>query len=439
MKLQLNHLYLLALLFAFTSCDEDDLPERNFDPVLMSIEPVRGMAKEVVTIYGRNFSSVKDKNEVNFAGKSATVIEASPTRMQVVAPAGNGETQVEVSVNGTTAGGQTALFTYLEPQKFYKVSTLAGNSDYGLIDGKGIDAYFRNPEGVAMDPDGNLIVVDRTNNSIRKVSQEGEVITLTGNGTKGFVNGTLDQARFNYPWKPAVDQEGNIFVADRDNHVIRKISKDGTVSTYAGNGSSGYKDGSASGAQFYQPIDVAVDQHGVVYVADNINHRIRKITPEGVVSTIAGGEAGYKDGEASVALLQNPSGIAVDKAGNLYVADRKNHRIRKITPEGTVSTVAGNGDQGAEDGPAAAATFNQPYGLDVSADGGMIIVADLNNHKIRMIFGGNVSTVAGSTSGFLDGVGFTARFTSPTDVAISGDWVYVADLGNHRIRKIELK
>ena len=187
------------------------------------------------------------------------------------------------------------------------------------------------------------------------------------------------------------------------------------------------------------PFNVAVDSDGNLYVADTGNDRIRKITPEGIVSTFAGGKKGFIDGPGTKAQFNHPFGVAVDLSGNVYVADTANRRIRKITPEGIVSTFAG-GTRGSDDGIGTEAQFDHPYGVAVDSDG-ILYVADSLNHRIRKITSeGEVSTFAGSSQGYKDGTGEEAQFFGPTGVAVdsSGD-LYVADAGNHRIRKIEYK
>lgn len=404
----------------------------------MSAAPGQGEPKDVIRIQGKNFSRTRENNEVMFNDQPAIVIEASSHELQVVVPSGEGEADVRVRVSGQEAAGTIPTFSYLKLTD-YVVATVAGSATFGLQDGTGPDALFRNPEGVAISPDGNIIVADRANNSIRSVTTDGVVTTITGDGTKGFANGDASVATLASPWKSCVDQLGNIFIADRDNHAIRKIDVNGLVSTVAGTGVAGYVDGPGAEAQFNQPIDVAVDANGVLYVADNNNHKIRKITPEGVVTTVAGDAAGFSDGATATALFRNPSGIAVDGAGNVYVADRLNHRVRKIdVTSGEVSTVGGAGTAGSRDGLKQEAQFNGPYGVEVDADGS-VVVADLGNNKIRMIADGSVTTIAGSSTGFLDGAGVIAKFSSPTDVAILDGIIYVADLGNHRIRKVYKK
>lgn len=424
---------------AIFGCSEDnESPVRNTSPFVMSVSPGQGQAEDVIRIHGRNFSGVRENNEVMFNGQAAVVLEANSHELQVVVPSGEGQADVQVSVSGQQAQGATPAFTYLELTD-YVVATVAGAATFGLQDGTGPDARFRNPEGVAISPDGNIIVADRANNSIRRVTTDGVVTTIFGDGSTGYADGDVSVAKLNYPWKSCVDKDGNIFIADNRNHAIRKIDTNGLVSTVAGTGTAGSVDGPGAQAQFNLPTDVAVDDNGVLYVADNANHKIRKITQDGVVSTVAGGVAGFSDGDVAMALFKNPSGITVDVEGNVYVADRLNHRIRRIDiASGQVSTVAGAGTSGSRDGLAEEAQFNSPYGLEVDADGS-IIVADLSNNKIRMIENGTVTTIAGSSTGFLDGAGVIAKFASPTDVAILDGIIYVADLGNHRIRKVYKK
>jgi len=213
-----------------------------------------------------------------------------------------------------------------------EIELLAGKHPFtkGDEDGRLTDAEFNSPLSLTTDIAGNLYVSDTGNNSIRKITVEGEVITLAG-GKKGFKDGAGDEARFSDPIGIAVDANGNVYVADRGNHSIRKITPEGVVSTLAGNGEKGFMDGSTTEAQFNRPTGVAVDMDGTVYVADQKNNLIRKITPEGVVSTYAGsGIAGYGDGSAVTARFKNPFDVAVDLDGNVYVSDIGNQRIRMI-------------------------------------------------------------------------------------------------------------
>ena len=190
----------------------------------------------------------------------------------------------------------------------------------GYTDGTGTSAQFNYPSGVAVDGAGNVYVADCHNHRIRKITASGVVSTLAGSGTSGYADGTGTSAQFDYPTGVAVDGAGNVYVADSDNHRIRKITASGVVSTLAGS-TYGYTDGTGTSAKFYYPRGVAVDGAGNVYVADRVNHRIRKITASGVVSTLAGSAQGYTDGTGTSAKFYYPFGVAVDGAGNVYVAD----------------------------------------------------------------------------------------------------------------------
>jgi sugar lactone lactonase YvrE len=256
-------------------------------------------------------------------------------------------------------------------------------------------------------------------------------------GGPGYSDGTGSVARFWHPSSVAVDSSGNVYVADAGNETIRKITPGGVVSTLAGlAGNSGSNDGSGSAARFWHPSSVAVDSSGNVYVADTDNSTIRKITPGGVVSTLAGlaGSTGSADGAGSAARFYYPYGVAVDSLGNLYVADSWNSTIRKITSGGVVSTLAGQaGSLGSDDGTGSDARFSDPSGLAVDSSGNVYVDDTLNNTIRKITPGGVVSTLAGlaASSGNDDGTGSAARFYYPTGIAVdsSGD-VYVADSNN---------
>jgi serine/threonine protein kinase/sugar lactone lactonase YvrE len=270
------------------------------------------------------------------------------------------------------------------------------------------------------------------------------VTVLAGQiGIAGYADGAGAQAQFHLPNSVALDSAGNVYVADTANNVIRKITPAGTVSTLAGMaGSHGGDDGAGSNARFWAPFGVAADAADNIYVADSANNTIRKITPDGVVSTLAGlaGHAGSDDGTRSTARFRNPWGVAVDDLGNVLVADMSNDTIRKITPGGRVSTLAGQaGETGNADGLGASARFDNPFA--VAADNaGNVYVADSANDTIRKITGaGAVVTMAGLPGypGDTDGYGDTARFFNPQGLAVdSAGYIYVADTGNNTIRKI---
>ncbi len=254
------------------------------------------------------------------------------------------------------------------------LSTLAGSGASLYADGTGTSAKFHEPSGLATDINGNVYVADCKNNRVRKVTASGVVTTLSG--------------YFNGPRGVAVDASGNVFVADTSNHKICKISPSGQVSTLAGSGAAGYSDGIGTAAYFNQPCGLAVDLGGNIYVADNQNHMIRKVSPAGVVTTIAGKQftSGFVNGAGTSAAFNYPSAIALDNNGYIYVADFGNHMIRKISPTGAVTTLAGSGMAGYSDGTgnAAAFMFNSPSGIAVDVSGN-IYVADWGNNRIRKI------------------------------------------------------
>jgi sugar lactone lactonase YvrE len=327
----------------------------------------------------------------------------------------------------------------------YQWTTIAGNTGgFGATDGPVAMAHFAFPAGIASDAAGNLYIADGSSSTIRKITPGGIVSTLAGIAyAEGSANGAGNIARFNRCSGVAVDGSGNVYVADTNNHTIRKITPAGVVSTLAGSPEqSGSTNGTGSAARFNRPIDLAVDAGGNVYVADDENKVIRKVTPAGVVTTLAGspGIEGTADGTGSAARFRGPSGITVDSAGNLYVSDSFNYTIRKVTPVGVVTTIAGSpGAYGSTDGTGSAARFGYPRGLKLDGSGNLY-VADYNTELIRRITpAGVVTTLAGSAenNGFVNGTGSAARFDGPTNVALdSAGNVYVTDAANHAIRKV---
>jgi sugar lactone lactonase YvrE len=313
----------------------------------------------------------------------------------------------------------------------------------GSEDGDGQAARFFSPVGIGIDSAGNLYVADLNNSTVRKISPDGATRTLAGlAGAFGFINGTGVAAIFNGPAGTGVDAAGNVYVADILNHAIRKITPAGVVTTFAGGGSNGSGNGQGTSAHFSYPADIAVDSAGNVYVADGGNHSIRKITPSGLVTTLAGSVSqGFQDGTATVARFRSPQGVAVDGSGNVYVADTANDAIRKIAPDGQVTTLAGHGGPGRADGTGAAASFYRPSGVVVGPSGNLYI-ADTDNNLIRKVTpAGVVTTLAGGSEfangGSKDGTGTNARFTLPYDItADAAGNLYVAEGKNHTVRKI---
>lgn len=324
------------------------------------------------------------------------------------------------------------------PEKI--VSIVAGSGQRGLQDGPASLARFAWPTGIAVNRRGDRFVADYDNHVIRKIDRFGWVTTFAGQGVPGFADGRGREALFHGPDTLAIDGDDNLYVADADNFRIRKITPDGVVSTVAGSGRQGNKEGAAEEAEFVYPTGVAVAPDGSLYVADRGAHRIKRVTPTGIVMIVAGtGEPGYHDSLAYFAKFNQPMMVAADNGGNVYVADAGSHTIRRIGSDGNVMTVAGSGEPGDRDGLRGEAQFQWPTGVSVDIEGNLI-VSDSKNHRIRKILlpQGRVSTLAGSgRPGDIDGMGLSAGFDFPTGIGIdpAGN-IYIADSANHRIRAI---
>jgi len=330
------------------------------------------------------------------------------------------------------------------------VTTLAGYLGIrGTEDGTGSAARFYSPHGVAVDSGGAQIVVADTGNcTMRTVTAAGAVTTLAGApAVLGSADGEGSAARFNAPNGVAVDGAGVVYVADTSSSTIRKIVGQ-TVTTLAGKpGLSGSADGTGTDARFFSPRGLAVTSDGTVFVADTYNDSIRKVTAAGVVTTLAGlagqPDGSYADGTGTNARFYRPYGIAVDGAGILYVADTRNHVIRKVTQAGVVTTLAGLAHApGTDDGTGSVARFNAPYGIAADPSG-TVYVSDTGNHTIRKITpDGTVTTIAGlaTATGDSNGLGSDARFRSPYGIAVddTGNTLYVSDFGNNTIRQLRV-
>jgi len=392
--------------------------------------------------------------------------------MKIIRTLGIGGLAATLLFGGAAVAG-AALYSP-EGRPLIETFDAAGSGQYDELNGAAAEASFRHPGGVLVLKDGSVLVADTGNHRIRIV-KDGQVSHFAGTEVSvlfddaglpvgALGDGTSDLSFFWSPVGLAADAKGNVYVADKDNHAIRKIDAAGNVTTLAGNGVLGLEDGKGEAAAFYAPSDVAVDAAGNVYVADTLNHAIRKIDPSGSVTTLNAlsertvevfdgviDEAGdFKDGTLAQALFNEPAGLAIDPKGNLYVSDTGNQRIRYIDfAAGTVTTVAGGGTYADEalyvegfyvDGAAADARFYSPKGLALDKDGGLYI-ADSLNHSIRYLKDGKVVTVVGNANGeygVVNGVDEKAQVDYPSDVAIdaSGN-LYVADMYNNKIRKVE--
>ena len=300
--------------------------------------------------------------------------------------------------------------------------------------------------GSAVDSSGNVYITDAGSATVLKVSSAGVVTNLAGTpGVFGNANGTGGIAQFTLPYGSAVDASGNVYVSDYGSGTIRKITAAGAVTTLAGTpGVVGSTDGTGAAAQFYNPAGVAVDSAGNVYVADSFNDVVRKITSAGVSSTLAGtaGAFGSANGTGAAAQFNFPDAVAVDSGGNVYVADGFNNTIRKITSAGVVTTLAGTaGVTGSADGTGAAASFNLPEGIAVDSGGNVYVAENVNNTVRKITAAGVVTTLAGipGVAGSMDGTGSKAEFNSPTGISVDSSFnVYVADTLNGTVRKAGL-
>jgi sugar lactone lactonase YvrE len=322
----------------------------------------------------------------------------------------------------------TGNFTIRKVTPTGSVSTLAGEADtHGDRNGAGAAARFSYITGITADRTGNVYAADAYNGLIRKITPAGLVSTLAGTGARADVDGSSAMASFNLPYGVTADSDGNLYVAEYN--TIRKITPAGLVSTLAGTaGMGGSADGMGAAARFTLILGIATDSAGNLYATDAGNNTIRKITPGGVVSTLAGtGFYGAADGIGTAASFSSPRGITIDNAGNLYVVEYDSNRIRKITPAGVVSTLAGTiGAPGHTDGVGAVARFNKPEGIAIDSAGNLY-VADTFNYAIRKITpAGIVSTLVGVPGRDFFAAGPPASLKPPSGVAISGNNLYIA-------------
>ena len=326
-----------------------------------------------------------------------------------------------------------------------------GSGRYGGDGGPASLARFQVPSAVLPDAAGNLYIADAVNNRVRRVDLAGTITTVAGNGSRGYSGdgGPATEARLALPSGLAMDAAGNLYIADYGNHRVRRVDTAGTITTVAGDGTVGYSGdgGLAADAQLTLPYDVATDDTGNLYISDSLNHSVRRLDPAGTITTLAGdGTRGFggDGGPATGAQLASPRRLTMDADGNLYIADIGNRRVRRVDTAGTITTVAGNGARGfaGDGGPAGSAQLTGPDGVAVDADGNLYI-ADISDHRVRRVDpAGTITTLAGDgTRGFGGdgGLATGAQLTSPRGLAINRDGnLLIADSGNHRIRRVGL-
>ncbi|WP_183575541.1 gliding motility-associated C-terminal domain-containing protein [Mucilaginibacter sp. X5P1] len=415
-------------------------------PAGLTFDPAAGIISGTPTVASP--STNYTVTAYNTSGSSSTVVNitvnaAATPPSGINPPIISYQTPQVYTVNTTiTALAPTNTGGAVPPNPYGQVTTFAGTGTVGSADGLGTAASFNDPRGIAVDNANNIYVADNGNNKIRKITPAGLVSTVAGSGVAGAVNGTGVNASFTNPTGLTVDAADNIYVADSGNQLIRKITPNGAVTTYAGSGFVGVNDGTASNASFDFPNDVIVDNAGTLYVSDYVNDEIRKVTTTGMVSTLAGTPAiGSADGTGSSARFYNPAGLTFDASGNIIVADANNELIRKVTPAGAVTTIAGDGTKGANNGTAKASNFRYPEGGTYDASGNLYI-ADTFNSLIRKIDpAGNVTTFAGvaDVSGLKNGDRLSANFNAPFGIVADHNGnLYISDEANFAIREIAL-
>jgi trimeric autotransporter adhesin len=425
-----------------------------------------------VTVDSKNNVYIADTNNANvrmitastgiintIAGSTAIV---SGAVVVAFAYAGDGGTAITASLAGPAgvaidSSGNIYIATYAD-NRIRKVdskgniSTFAGNSGYGFAGdgGAALSSQLSAPRGICVDSAGNLYLADRWNNRIRKIAGT-TISTIAGNGQGNFGGdgGLATSAQLSYPDGIAVDKAGNVYFSDLLNNRVRMVTPTGAISTFAGSGIPGFggDGGAAASAQLNQPAGLAIDSSGSLYIADSNNAVIRKVTPQGVISTVAGtgGTEGYSGdgGAATKATLMAPLGVAIDPAGNLYIADYYGW-IREVNGStGVITTLAGTGSNGysGDGGPAASAQFYNPIGVAVDSSGN-VYVADSGNGAVRMIANGVISTIAGNGTLSYTGDGgpaALAQFSAISSIAVDSQGnVYVADTSNSAIRLFPL-
>jgi sugar lactone lactonase YvrE len=410
----MKHSMLAVLAFTafLISCKKDDTPAPTPEPAptITTISPTTGAKNTVVTITGNNFGTSTTALKVYFNGVQGTVQTATGTEITAAVPAGASTGAVKVEKNSVQVTGP--VFTY------------QGNGWTSTFTLSGAATTLNHPSGIVRDAGGNFFVCDRDNHRIIKITAAGVTSIFAGSGTAGFVNGTGTAAQFNQPYAITMDASGNFFVADRVNHAVRKITAAGVVTTIAGSGSAGFVNGTAGAAMFAEPLGITVDGAGNLYVADYLNNAIRKVTQAGVVTTLTS--------------VNQVFGIVSDAAGNIYFTEYSVNKVSKYSATGVYSVVAGDGNGGTTNGTGTAARFLYPAGIALDASGNLYVTETLNNRLRKITPAGVVTTLAGSTAGNTDGSGTTALFDSP--IAATGDFsngfLFVADFSNNKIRKV---
>lgn len=442
----MRSLVLTALLgLAAFSCKDTNTPTppgTGPDPVaeFSGFSPLSGKKGTVITLRGKHFGRDASRIALTINGIPASIATVADSTVTAIVPEKSGLGKLTLTVNGKELVSREA-FRYLYTATTHYFS----GSSQGYADGPPTSSKFFHNYNIVSIGDGTFLVADQINCMIRRIEKDGTVSTVAGiEQQAGYQDGKKGAGKMMFPIGVESAQNGSIYVADYDNHAIRKILPDGTLTTLAGHPDRpGLTDGILAAARFKRPYGVKLDPAGVLWVCDSENNVIRKISPDGQVTTFAGSTKGYADGKLREAQFFMPVHLTIDKNGNAFVADKHNHCIRKISTDGIVSTVSGTPLQnGHKDGKAGEAMFNQPSSVQVDKLGN-IYVTDLYNHCIRMIYpDGYVITLAGKpgVTGYEEGEGDRALFYYPQGCALDKDEnLFVTDSYNERVRKLVIE
>lgn len=449
-NLRVYSVLLVSAVLAVTGCNKSSDNTTTFVPVVVTnaviINPTTTSAQSggaisnfilnSISSYGVCWSSTNKTPTTADSKTSLTTANAEHFSTDITGLTANTLYYLRaycVNTDGSVVYGNVIQFT--TPTTTFSIAATttkyAGTGTAGYAEGALLSAAFSSPQSLAIDASGNMYVADSYNNVIRKIAG-GVVTTFAGSATAGYTNATGTAARFYSPQYVAVDASGNVYVSDVGNNAIRKITPTGVVTTLAGGAGAGYADATGSSAKFNSPAGLVADASGNVYVADRGNNAIRKITSAGVVTTFAGNKsAGFIDGLTTAAGFNNPTGITIDAQGVLYVTDLGNSALRQIAADGTVTTVAGGPTTGA-------LLFNLPVGVAIDKTGN-VFISDESGRIMEITTAKMLYTIAGTinTAGYTEGSGTAAKFDSPqgltTDAAGN---IYVADYNNNVIRKL---
>jgi hypothetical protein len=438
---------LLIAIALVSSCRKKDQDECPVCPVVEGISPSVAHGNDTVTITGKQFAA--SNNIVKLNGVSATILSQSESKVVALVPPNCGTGPVSVDIDDELTSNRNVIFTYTYK---YTITTLAGvPGGLGETDGIATAARFNFPKGIVSDKSGNVYVADRSNNCIRKI-KSGIVSTFAGKKglTGGFVNSANPLlAEFNFPYGMDINSSGELFVADLFNDAIRKILPSGAVSTLAGKGGvAGDVDGIGINAQFNWPSDLTIFQDSILFVADYLNNKIKRVSANGRTITLAGNKiSGNTNGTLATSSFFFPLGISMFDNSSFLIVDNGNVKIRSLNfSSNTTADFAGAGIVGAFNGRSSSATFNYPTDVAIRTIGGQkeVFVADQSNNVIRLIDpSGIVSTVVGDgVPGFKNGEGIQARLNRPYGIAfdaVDNSILYITDEGNHCIRKVVIE